>query len=147
MKLTTGFFLADVVRSVVQFADTEERKGAIQRVADMLTSGCKDEHQWRAAIDELSGLCLAHPDRWRESGFWYDGDPCILAMALAMEAASVGLYKLYPTLYSQSQVDGCVYKVFKYLLRAMSQKPETAVTCLQWVERVLNLLPARDDKQ
>lgn len=143
VRLTTGFYMSELVRSVLQFADTEERRTAIQTVCDLLDDGCADEQKWRSAIQKLGGLCQAHPDAYKESGTWYDGDSCILALATAKETARAAMYKLYPTLHSDGEIEGVVYKAFKYLLRAMAQKAETAATCLKWVERELDLMPSR----
>ena len=139
LKLTTGFYMTDMVRSVLQCADTDERGQAISRVVELLEAGCSDEQQWRHSINELCGLLRAHPDAHKESGTWYDGEPSILALAVAMEAASHALYKLYPRGYTRGEAYGSAYKVLKYLIRALMQKPETAATGLQWVERQLNL--------
>ena len=139
LKLTTGFYMTDMVRSVLQCADTDERGQAISRVVELLEAGCSDEQQWRHSINELCGLLRAHPDAHKESGTWYYGEPSILALAVAMEAASHALYKLYPRVYTRGEAYGSAYKVLKYLIRALMQKPETAATGLQWVERQLNL--------
>lgn len=143
LRLTTGFYLVDMVRSVLQFADTDERKQAIEKVITLLDSGCTEEQQWYLAAEALGDLLSAHPDRYKESGTWYDGEPSILALATAYEAAMASKFRLYPSLHSEGQIDGRIYKVFKYVLRAMMQKPETAVTALQWVERHVDLMPLR----
>lgn len=139
LGLTTGFYMTDMVRSVLQFADTDERGQAISRVVEMLESGCSDEQQWRHSINELCGLLRAHPDAHKESGTWYDGDSTILALAVAMEAASQALYKLFPRVYVRGEAYGAGFKVLKYYMRAMMQKPETAAVALKWVERNINL--------
>ncbi len=140
VRLTTGFYMTDMVRSVLQFADTEERGLAISRVVEMLETGCSDEHQWRHAIDELCVLLRAHPDAHKESGTWYSGDPTILALAVAKEASCHALYKLYPSLYCRGEAESAAYKVFKYLLRALMQDPKTAADGLQWVERNVDFM-------
>lgn len=141
--LSTGFYMTDMVRSVLQFADTEERGLAISRVVELLEAGCPDEHQWRHSIDELCGLLQAHPDRHKESGTWYDGAPSILALAVAKEAASHALYKLYPTVYCRGEAEFAAYKVLKYLIRAFMQDPKTAADGLKWVERNINIQQRR----
>lgn len=138
--LSTGFYMTDMVRSVLQFADTQERGLAIQRVVELLEAGCSDEHQWRHSIDQLCGLLRAHPESYKESGTWYDGDPSILALAVAKEAASHALCKLYPTLYYRGEAEGAAYKVLKYLIRALMQDPKTAADGLKWVERNINIM-------
>ncbi|MBA3857256.1 MAG: hypothetical protein C0507_10150 [Cyanobacteria bacterium PR.3.49] len=140
VRLTSGFYMTDMVRSVLPVVDTEVRALAIQRVIDLLESGCADEHQWRHSIDELCGLLREHPDAHKESGTWYDGDPTILALATAKEAASHALYKLYPTLYCRGEAEGASYKVLKYMIRAMMQNPQTAASCLKWVERNVSIM-------
>lgn len=143
LRLTTGFHLADIVGSVLLIGNTRESQEAVRRVYNLLQEACTDEHQWREAIDALNRLCNEHPDAHQQSGTWHDGDATLMSMALAMEAARAALYKLYPTLYDESRVDGCVFKMFKYLLRAMAQNPnpDSAVYCLQWIERTINLQP------
>lgn len=94
LPLTTGFYMTDMIRSVLQFADTDERCIAMSRVVDLLESGSTDETKWRFAINELQGLLTAHPDAHKESGTWYDGDSTILALAVAKEAACHALYML-----------------------------------------------------
>lgn len=144
MRLTTGFYLADIVGSVLLVGNTRESQAAVRRVYNLLQEACTDEHQWREAIDTLSRLCSEHPDAHRQSGSWSDGDATLMSMALAMEAARAALYKLYPTLYEEGRVEGCVFKMFKYLLRTMAQNPnpDSAVYCLQWIERTMSLQPA-----
>jgi hypothetical protein len=139
-RLATGFYMTDMVRSVLRLVDTEERALAIQAVIDLLESGCADEQEWRHVINELYRLLRAHPDAHKESGTWYDGDPTILALATAKEAASHALYKLYPTLYCRGEAEGAAYKVLKYVIRAMMQNPETAVSCLKLVERSVDIM-------
>ena len=143
LALTTGFYMTDMIRSVIKFADTEERSVAMQRVIELMEVGCADEHQWRYAINELHTLLVAHPDAHKESGTWYDGDSTILALAAAKEAACHALYKLHPRLYYRGEKDGAAYKVLKYVLRALMQHPETAGDCLKWVERSINLMQRR----
>jgi hypothetical protein len=143
MRLTTGFYLADIVGSVLLVGNTRESQAAVRRVYNLLQEACTDEHQWREAIDTLSRLCSEHPDAHRQSGSWSDGDATLMSMALAMEAARAALYNLYPTLYEEGRVEGCVFKMFKYLLRTMAQNPnpDSAVYCLQWIERTMSLQP------
>lgn len=140
LLLTTGFYMTDMIRSVLQFADTDERCIAMSRVVDLLESGCADEAKWRFAINELQGLLTAHPDAHKESGTWYDGDSTILALAVAKESACYALFKLFPRVYVRGEEHGAAYKVFKYTIRALMQKPETAVEALKWVERSIDLM-------
>lgn len=140
MRLTTGFYMTDMLRSVLQFADTDERCIAMSRVVDLLEAGSTDETKWRFAINELAGLLQAHPDAHKESGTWYDGEPSILALAVAKEAACHALYKRFPSLYNRGEAEGAAYKVFKYVLRALMQKPETAAEGLKWVERNVDMM-------
>jgi hypothetical protein len=140
LPLTTGFYMTDMIRSVLQFADTDERCIAMSRVVDLLESGSTDETKWRFAINELQGLLTAHPDAHKESGTWYDGDSTILALAVAKEAACHALYMLFPRSYYRGEERGAAYKVLKYTIRALMQKPETAVDALKWVERSINLM-------
>lgn len=139
VRLSTGFYLTDMVRSALQFCDCDERCIAISRVVELLEAGSTDETKWRFAINELAGLLQAHPDAHKESGTWYDGATSILALAVAKEAACHALYKLYPRTYYRGEAEGAAYKVFKYLLRALMQKPETAAEGLKWVERNVNI--------
>ncbi len=143
VQLSTGFYMTDMVRSVVQFADTEERVQAIQRVIELLESGFADAQKWRQIIFDLCDLLQVHPDAHKRSGTWYDGAPSILALAVAKEAACHALYKRYPSLYQGGEAEGAAYKVFKYLLRALMQNPETAADGLKWVERSVNLMQSR----
>lgn len=140
MRLTTGFYMTDMLRSVLQFADTDERCIAMSRVVDLLEAGCTDETQWRFAINELAGLLQSHPDAHKESGTWYDGESSIVALAAAMEAARHALCKLYPRVYYRGEAEGAAYKVFKYVLRALMQTPETAAEGLKWVERNVEMM-------
>lgn len=139
LSLTTGFYMTDMLRAVLQFADNDERGHAISRVVELLESGCASEQEWRHSINELCGLLRAHPDAHKESGTWYDGDSTILALAAAMEAASHALYKLFPRVYVRGEAYGADFKVLKYYMRAMMQHPETAGAALKWMERNINL--------
>ena len=143
VRLTTGFYMTDMVRSSLQFCDSDERTIAVSRVIELLEAGSTDETKWRFAINELAGLLQAHPDAYQESGTWYNGAPSILALAVAKEAACHALCKLFPTVYYRGEAEGTAYKVLKYLIRALMQRPETAAEGLKWVERNINMMPAR----
>lgn len=138
-SLSSGFYLGDVVRTAVNFAETMPQRDAIAKVGELMDSGCRDERQWKAVIEELGRLCQVHPDACKESGTWHDGAASILGLALAYEAARFMVCKLYPTLYPEHEADSHAHRVFVYLLRAMAEKPESAANCLKWVERVTNL--------
>jgi hypothetical protein len=144
-SLSSGFFLGDVVRTAVNFAETEEQRVAIEKVCELMASGCRDEREWNAVIAELGQLCKEHPDSYKESGTWHDGAPSILGLALAYEAARFVVCKLYPGLHFEHEAEFHAYRVFVYLLRAMAEKPESAANCLKWVERVTNLRQVKND--
>ena len=141
--LSVGFSLSEMVGPALSMTDSKVRHMAVRNVLNLLQAGCEDEHQWRDAIDTLCQLLREHPDALKESGTWYDGAPSILALAAAKEAATVAMYKLHPSLHDDAEIDGTVYKVLKYVLRALAQQPTTAMSGLKWVERVINLQPAR----
>lgn len=143
LRLSVGFYLTEMVATALSICDTKTRSMVVQNVLDLFQAGCEDEHQWQNAIETLGELLREHPDAYRESGTWYDGAPSILALAAAQEAAVVAKFKLYPSLHTEDEIDACAYKVFKYVLRALAQKPDTAMSGLKWVERVANLQPAR----
>ena len=124
--LSTGFYLGDVVQTVLQFADTDERRAAVVYVQGLLQDRCSDEHVWRDAIEVLGRLLDAHPDAFKESGTWYDGDSSILALALTREAAYFAMRKPFPSIHSQDDIAGGAFKVLKYFFRAMAQKPENS---------------------
>lgn len=142
LHLSLGFSLSEMVTTALSLTDTKTRRMGVGNVLDLLQAGCEDEHQWQKAIETLGKLLREHPDAYRESGTWYDGAPSLLALAAAQEAAVVAKFKLYPSLHTEDEIDACAYKVFKYVLRALAQQPDTAMCGLQWVERVANLQPA-----
>jgi len=143
LLLTTGFYLSELVSTALLVCDTKVRHMAVRNVLNLLQAGCEDEHQWQDAIETLSELLREHPDAHKESGTWYDGAPSILALAAAKEAATVAKFKLYPSLFSEGEINGRTFKVFKYVLRAMAQQPNTAMSGLKWVERVIDLQQTR----
>lgn len=141
LRLSLAFNLSEIVTTALSVTDTKVRQMAVRNVLNLLQAGCDDEHQWQDAIDTLVELLRAHPDALKESGTWYDGAPSILALAAAQEAATVAMFKLHPSLYSEGEIAAHTYKVLKYVLRALAQQPDTATSGLKWVERVINLQP------
>jgi hypothetical protein len=139
LRLSVGFNLTELVSSALSVTDTRVRHLAVRNVLNLLEAGCDDEHQWRDAIEILSELLRDHPDAHKESGTWHDGASSILALAAAKEAATLALYKLYPSVYRQDEIDGLTYRVFKYVLRALAQRPDKAMSGLAWIERLIHL--------
>lgn len=143
LLLSIGFSLSDLVGFALQIDNTRVAKMVIRNVQTLLASGCEDEHQWRDAMETLDELIRAHPDRHQESGTWIAGAPTILALGAAREAARAALYRLYPSLHTDGEIEGTAFKAFKYLLRAWAQDPKTSPNGLEWVERALNLRYAK----
>jgi hypothetical protein len=136
LRLSTGFYLHEMVSSALLVTDTRVRHMTVRNVLNLLQAGCEDEHQWRDAIETLGELIREHPDVHKQSGTWYDGAPSILALAAAQEAAIVARLRLYPSLHSEDEIAGHTYKVFKYVLRALLQDPKHAMSALKIIDRV-----------
>jgi hypothetical protein len=139
LLLSTGFSLSDLVDFALQIDNTRVAKMAIRNVSTLLAAGCEEERQWRDAIDTLGELLRGHPDITNYSGSTYDGAPTVLALASAQQVAQSALYRLYPSLHNNGEIEGSAFKAFKYLLRAWAQDPKAGATGIEWVERALNL--------
>lgn len=144
MRLSTGFYFQDLIRSVLVFADTPESVVCIERVINLFETDCRNAGQWQDASEMLGKLCYAHPDAYKESGTWLDGAPSLMAMGAAMEAASCVSHELC---WGEDNKDGIArgkaFKAFKYVLRAFRDAgPDKAQSCLTWLERSLEIPPA-----
>lgn len=139
LLLSVGFSLSELIDFALQIDNTKVGKAAIRHVSTLLTDGCEDEHQWRDAIYTLGEILHGHPDISNYSGTWYEGKPTVMAIASAQAVAITAVYKLYPSLYENGEIEGSTFKALKYLLRAWAQVPNACRNEIKWLERVLNL--------
>lgn len=140
LRLTGGFNLIDVVHSAISLADSRPAEEAIRNIHEMMNAGCDDEAKWDSMIGRVAELCRTHPDALQESGTWYNGGPGMLALALTLETSRVVSFNLRRGDEAE-EVSYRVYRVFRYLLRAMAQVPAFSSSCLTWVDNVTNYCP------